>query len=84
MTQSELVKMAAIELCLMMERDPQEQIAVPAGPDDLYTPDGKYVPLWETVTPGISDYLIITEAVKRALRSEQNQPPVLTEATLEA
>lgn len=72
MTLDDLVTAASRKMCEMSNRDPDERIAIQPYPGCVVDANGAaYVPLWETVTPEVRNYLMITEAVKLALGAKR-------------
>lgn len=64
----ELVEAASRQMCAISGRDPEELIPVQPYPGCVVDAAGNAnVPLWETVTSEVRNFLIITEAVKAAL-----------------
>lgn len=69
MSIDELIEQSARVLCQIHKRDPEEPVQVPAELGTIVKPDGtSTAPLWKTVVPQITDYVLITEAVNTALR----------------
>lgn len=65
LTIDQLTDASAKELCRLFGQDPNSPVAVPSELAGVT----RNVPLWETVTPQIREFLLMNEAVKAAMRA---------------